>query len=30
MNWQELSATSHYKTALAIHDELQLVHHTED
>lgn len=22
MNWQELSATSHYKTALAIHDEL--------
>jgi hypothetical protein len=24
MNWQELSATSHYKTALAIHDELQL------
>ncbi|MDP2904106.1 MAG: DUF29 domain-containing protein [Methylovulum sp.] len=23
MNWQELSATSHYKTALAIHHELQ-------
>lgn len=23
MNWQELSATSHYKTALTIHDELQ-------
>lgn len=22
MNWQELSATSHYKTALAIHHEL--------
>ncbi|MDD2723723.1 MAG: DUF29 domain-containing protein [Methylovulum sp.] len=23
MNWQELSAASHYKTALAIHHELQ-------
>jgi hypothetical protein len=29
MNWQELSATSHYKTALAIHHELQLGHQEE-
>jgi hypothetical protein len=29
MNWQELSATSHYKTALAIHHELQCGHALE-
>jgi hypothetical protein len=29
MNWQELSATSHYKTALAIADELNLGHTAE-
>ena len=29
MNWQELSAISHYKTALAIHQELQCGHSTE-
>jgi Domain of unknown function DUF29 len=29
MNWQELSATSHYKTALAIHHELQQGHQEE-
>lgn len=29
MNWQELSATSHYKTALAIAHELELGHSSE-
>jgi len=29
MNWQELSATSHYKTALAIQHELQHSHFPE-
>jgi hypothetical protein len=29
MNWQELSATSHYKTALAIAHELELGHTSE-
>jgi leucyl aminopeptidase (aminopeptidase T) len=29
MNWQELSATSHYKTAIAIHHELQQGHQEE-
>ena len=29
MNWQELSATSHYKTALAISKELQQGHTAE-
>lgn len=29
MNWQELSATSHYKTALAISHELELGHSSE-
>jgi aminopeptidase N len=29
MNWQELSATSHYKTALAIAHELELGHQSE-